>query len=97
MTKLKSIVQTPNKNKQFKAIFIKKDGSQKTINFGTKSNFVLNKDKTEKDKKNYIARHKVNEDFNNPISAGSLSRHILWGETRSLQSNIKKFKTKFNI
>lgn len=97
MTKLKNIIQTPTKNKEFKATFIKKDGSQKIVRFGTKSNFVLNKDKTEKDKKNYISRHKVNENFNNPLSSGSLSRHLLWGDSRNLQSNIKKFKTKFNI
>lgn len=97
MTKLKNIIQTPTKNKEFKATFIKKDGSQKTVRFGTKSNFVLNKDKTEKDKKNYISRHKVNENFNDPLSSGSLSRHLLWGDSRNLQSNIKKFKTKFNL
>ena len=94
--KLESITRVSGK-KEFKAVFRKSDGKTKTTQFGTSSNFVLNKNKTLDDRKNYIARHKDNEDFNNPTSAGSLSRHLLWGDSRSLQKNINNFKKKFKI
>ena len=44
---------------------------------------------------NYLGRHEKNEDWNNVLSAGSLSRWILWNKPKigdSLQSFIKKFK-----
>ncbi|GAG48726.1 unnamed protein product, partial [marine sediment metagenome] len=50
-----------------------------------------------KKKDAYIARHKVNENFNDPKTPGSLARHILWGSTTSLRKNIELFKKKFNL
>ena len=95
--KLKSVERTPNNKKAFVATFIKDDGKEKIQRLGTGSNFVLNKNKTLEDRKNYIARHRVNEDFNNPVTAGSLSRHLLWGDSRSLQKNINSLKKQFKI
>ena len=94
--KLESITRISGK-KEFKAVFRKENGKTKTTQFGTGSNFVLNNKKTLDDRKNYIARHRVNEDFNDPTSAGSLSRHLLWGDSRNLQQNINSFKRKFKI
>jgi len=97
MPELVSITRTPTAKKSFKAVFKQDNGRSKTIRFGTESNFTLNADKTERDRKNYIARHKVNENFNKPMTAGSLSRHLLWGDTRSLNKNIASFKKKFKL
>jgi len=94
--KLESITRISGK-KEFKAVFRKADGKTTTTQFGTSSNFVLNPKKTLDDRKNYISRHRVNENFNDPTSAGSLSRHILWGDSRNLQKNISSFKKKFKI
>ena len=47
-------------------------------------------------KEAYIARHKVNEDFNDYMSAGSLSRYILW-EKKSLREAINNFKRRFRL
>lgn len=93
--KLKSITKDKKGNKSYKAVFIK-NGKNKTVRFGTDSNFLNNPKKTKKDKINYIKRHKVNENFNNPESAGSLSKNILWN-TRNLETNINQFKNKFNL
>ncbi len=95
--KLEKVVRTPTEGKEFKAIFTLDDGKSKTVRFGTASNFVLNKDKTELDRKNYIKRHRVNENHNNPLTAGALSRHLLWGDSRSIKKNINDFKTRFNV
>ena len=37
------------------------------------------------------------DNINNPESAGSLSWHVLWGESTSRQQNIKSYKRKFNL
>ena len=95
--KLLRVERTPNQNKAFKAIFRMDDGKEKRVTFGTSSNYVLNPDKTKKDRENYLKRHKVREDWNNPLTAGSLSRWILWGDSRNLTENISAFKKKFNL
>jgi len=94
--KLISVERTDGKPKAFKAVFLKDNGRTITTRFGTSSNFVLNPKTTAEDKKNYLLRHKVREDWSNPTSAGSLSRHILW-DSRSLTQNIRRFKIKFNL
>ena len=85
------------KNKRLKAIFYDKDGKKiKTTNFGQKGGqtFVDHKNKDIKSK--WIARHKVREDWNAPMTAGALSRWILW-ESESISSNINKYKKMFKL
>jgi len=95
--KLESITRTPDKNKAYRAVFRLDSGAKKTVRFGTSSNYVLNPDKTKDDRKNYLKRHRVRENWDNPLTAGSLSRHILWGDSRSLHKNIRDFKRKFKL
>ena len=45
---------------------------------------VSNPRKTGRDRAAYIARHRVNENHNDPLTPGALSRWLLWGESRSL-------------
>ena len=46
----------------------------------------------------WLARHsKAGEDWNDPDTAGALSRWILWGDSKSLTTNYKNFKKKFNF
>jgi hypothetical protein len=52
--------------------------------------------KDDKKKDAYIARHKVNENWNDPKSAGALSRYILWNKT-TLSASIADFKKRFNL
>ncbi len=95
--KLEKVEMTPSASKAFKATYKLDNGSSKTVRFGTNSNYVLNKNKTQTDRKNYIARHSVNENHSDPLTAGALSRHLLWGDSRSLKKNVKDFKTRFNV
>lgn len=48
-------------------------------------------------KRNYLAKHRKREDWNDPKTPGALSRWILWGPTTSIEENIKKFKRKFSM
>jgi len=42
-------------------------------------------------------RHRANEDWNKPDTAGALSRWILWGDSTSIQKNIADFKKRFSL
>lgn len=95
--KLLRVERTPNQSKAFNAVFRLDDGKEKRVKFGTSSNYVLNPDKTKKDRENYLKRHKVRENWSDPLTAGSLSKHILWGESRNLNKNITAFKKRFNL
>ena len=97
MPSLVSVVRTPGERKEFLARFVLDNGKSRTVRFGTSSNFALNPSKTFIDRDNYIARHRVREDFSNPITAGSLSRHILWGQSRNWPSNVRSFKRRFKL
>mgnify|MGYP003650401597 CR=1 FL=1 len=101
---LLSVNKSDKPEKKLKAVFCKcekknecKGGNHKTVHFGSKGSSTYLDNKNEKTKDAYIARHKVNENFNDPMSAGSLSRWLLWGPTTSLSQNITKFKSKFKL
>ena len=59
------------------------------------SNYVSNPRKTVRDRAAYIARHRVNENHNDPLTPGALSRWLLWGESRSLARNTAAFRRRF--
>lgn len=87
------IVESDRKDKRLKAIFT----NGKNIHFGLKggSTYIDHGDKNKRDA--YIKRHQVNEDFNDPYTAGALSRGILWGDSKDIKTNIKYYKNKFKI
>ena len=88
------IENSNRKDKRFMATF--KDGTK--VHFGLKgaSTFIDGK-RTEVERNNYLKRHDVREDFNNPKTAGSLSANILWGNSKSLDKNHQDFMRKYNI
>ena len=53
--------------------------------------------KTVRDRAAYIARHRVNENHNDPLTPGALSRWLLWGESRSLARNTAAFRRRFRL
>jgi hypothetical protein len=81
--------------KKFDAVF-EGDGVHKTVSFGAKGYDDFTKTKNEAQKDLYIKRHTAREDFNDPMTAGALSRWILWNRP-SLQESIKDFKRRFHI
>ena len=73
------------------------DTDRKKVHFGAKNSSTYLDHKDEAKRKAYIARHKVNEDFEKPTTAGSLAKNLLWGSTTSLRENIALFKKRFNL
>lgn len=85
------VFDSPKKTKRFVAVF--SDGDK--IHFGSKNSKTYIDHGNEILRKNYLARHRKNENWNNPKSAGSLSRYITWGNSKDINKNIKDFKQRF--
>jgi hypothetical protein len=45
----------------------------------------------------YLMRHRSREAWNNPRTAGALSRWLLWGDSTSLEANLRAFKRRFSL
>jgi hypothetical protein len=89
------IENSTRKNKRYVAIF----NGNKKVHFGFKggSTYIDHKDKEKR--KNYRARHDVNESkfYKDPYRPATLSRFILWGEATNLRDAIKDYEKKFNV
>ena len=72
------------------------NGRTRTTHFGAEgmTDYTLSKD--DERKKRYLARHRKNENWNNPVSAGALSRWILWN-LKTRKASIADFKRRFNL
>ena len=72
------------------------NGRQKITHFGATgySDFIIHRDVARKLR--YLNRHKKNENWNDPYSAGALSALILWNKP-TLQASIADYKKKFNF
>jgi len=94
--KLLSIKPSPKPDKKYVAVFETNSGTTKTTHFGAQgmSDFTKNHDVERKQR--YLARHKKNERWSDPTSAGSLSKWILWSEP-TVKSAVTKFKKHFNL
>lgn len=94
---LVKITKSSKSAKKMMAIFHNDStGTTKTVHFGANgmSDFTIHKDPERK--KRYINRHSKNEDWTNPITAGALSRWILWNKP-SLRSSIQDYKKRFKF
>ncbi len=92
---LLGIQPSSRKDKKLVAVFDLGDAT-KTVHFGAKgaSDFTLNKDPERKER--YLNRHSKRENWENPLTAGALSRWILWNKT-TLKGSIADFKKRFNL
>ena len=68
----------------------------KAVHFGSASGETFIDHGDLKKRENYIKRHGVNEDWGK-INPGSLSRFILWGDSKNINKNIIDYKKRFNI
>jgi hypothetical protein len=107
--KLLRVEKLNNNKKKYKAVFKLDSGKEKSTSFGAsgyrdytlmsnKSSKFYEPDKKKRDevKRRYIERHSKNENHNNPLSAGALSRHLLWSKP-TLTGSLRDFKKRFNL
>lgn len=91
---LLNIEKSNRKHKRFMATF----SNGKKIHFGLDngSTYIDNNDILKRF--NYLKRHEVNENWDNPYTAGTCSAYLLWGNHKTLKENMKDFnKVFFNI
>lgn len=93
--KLLSIKPSDKPEKKLQATF-ETDGRTKTTHFGAAGMSDFTKNKDEARKANYLSRHKATENWNDPTSAGALSRWILWNKT-SLEASKADYKRRFGL
>ena len=68
---------------------------KKTVPFGAKGMSDYTKHKDDERKERYIDRHKKNENWNDPKTAGFYSKNILWNKktiTESIRDTNNRFK-----
>ena len=95
MNYLIDIEPTDKKTKKLKIVLSLND-KKKTFHFGSKNSITYVEGASKKKRKNYIKRHMVREDWDE-INNGSLSRFILWGESKNIVENIKQYLNDFDI
>jgi len=91
------IKPSTQKDKKLMAIFYDDDGKKKkTTHFGAKgmSDFTIHKDKERKQR--YLDRHRKRENWNDYMSAGALSRWVLWNKP-TLKASIADYKKRFKL
>ena len=107
--KLLKIIPSKRKDKKYVAYFKIDDKREVATHFGSagmrdytlinypKSKFFIKDIKErEKVKAAYIRRHAKRENWNAPLSAGALSRWILWS-VPNLAGAIRNYKNKFKL
>lgn len=94
------IVSSKRVSKKYDAIFEHIQTKKiKRVSFGSKgmSDYTKHRDKQRKER--YLKRHRKNENWNNLMTPGALSRWILWNKPTlkgSITDYKRKFKNKYN-
>ena len=88
------ILKSDKELKKYKAIFTKDDGKTKTIHFGASGydDYTTHHDK---DRRTQYRRRHEKDLKGDSMRAGYLSYFILWGDSKSLRTNIRAFKKQF--
>lgn len=91
------LIKSPIQEKKWRAIFTDEDGKETHTDFGAAgmSDYTIHHDKLRR--ANYLMRHRTTESWNKPQTAGALSRWILWGDSTSLDTNVKSFRRRFSL
>ena len=96
-----AITEDSTGGKKIRADFLINHGQDKSptsflVRFGANgySDFTIHKD--EKRKQMYLSRHRKNENWNDPFTAGALSRWLLWNK-KTLNDSFHDFVKKFKL
>ena len=90
------IKKSTRSGKKMMAVFYDGDKKVKTIHFGDSnySDYTIHKDEARRQR--YIDRHKSSEDWNNAMTAGTLSLYVLWSKP-TISASIAAYKKKFGF
>jgi hypothetical protein len=90
------IKKSTDPKKKLEAKFTLDNGRTKTVRFGSAGMEDYTKTKDVEQKARYLKRHRRRENWNDPVSAGALSRWILWN-LPSRRDSIQAYKKRFNL
>ena len=76
--------------------FFPQNEQVKTTHFGAAGMSDYTKHKNKSRRRRYLSRHRDKENWDNYMSAGSLSRYILWNKP-TLDASIKAFERKHKV
>jgi hypothetical protein len=91
-----SITKSDRPDKKFKALFYMGNNIYKVVHFGASGHSDYTTNHNDEKKRLYLLRHRVNENWNDPTSAGALARYLLWNKP-TLKESITDFKKRFNL
>jgi hypothetical protein len=94
--KLIHIKPSTRKGKKLMARFEISKNKFKTVHFGQAgaSDYTKHKDAARKER--YISRHQKRENWDNPLTAGALSRFVIWNKP-TLRASIADYKKRFKL
>lgn len=69
----------------------------KVVHFGQRGSQTYIDHGDERKRTAYLARHRSRENWDDPYSAGALSRWLLWGDSKSLDVNHDTFMRRFRV
>ena len=90
------IKKSTNSKKKYMAIFYEGDKKVRTTHFGAAGYSDYTKNKDDERKRLYIERHRKRENWNDKLSAGSLSCWILWNK-KTFRDSVNDYKRRFNL
>ena len=94
--KLLSIKKSTRPEKKYMATFLMENGREKTTHFGAAGYDDFRTHRSEERKQAYLQRHRSNENWSDPTTAGSLAKYILWNKP-TLEASIRDYKERFNL
>ncbi len=95
--RLKTLRRSRNPAKKWDAVFEYPDGHTKTTSFGARGMSDYTKHKNVTRRARYLKRHSgMGEDWNDPTTAGALSRWILWNKP-SFKSSVADYRRRFKV
>jgi len=92
---LLSVSRASDRTHKYTARF-RVDSQDKAIHFGAVGYQDFTQHHDDARRANYIRRHSAREDFGNPLTAGALSRRVLW-EKPTLAEGVAEFKARFGL
>lgn len=91
------IYESARNDKRLVAVFVENDIVKFTTHFGSANGMTFIDHGDILKRENYLSRHSaLNENWDDPLTAGSLARWILWN-TDNIETNIKLFKKRFHL
>jgi hypothetical protein len=94
--KLLKIVPSTNFTKKWDAHFVG-NGREFKTSFGDSTMEDFTQTGSVERRTLYRSRHKKDLETGDPTRAGFLSYYILWGDSKSMKTNIASYKRRFNL